>query len=625
MGVNENRQSGLDEAIQVGSAAAKVVEGAAKAGKITAAAANGAALGGPYGAAASVAIAAAKHGKNILLALLAILAIPLLFLVMLPTLIFGGTAQNSGDTTILNDQTAITENMNEIAFAVSDLLGSGIADAEQRIADDFAASSADQYEIVNPYEDERINNVNLFISQYCAYRDTDVAAISLEDMKQLLRSGIGELYDYTYEDETREIEEIVLNEDGEEVTELREVTVRVYTLTYRGEAYFADSIFHLTVEQKTLAQNFAENLSLFLGDGLFQNLSSSESSFTIPALGNIRYTDGGTEVVYYNQLDERYANKPYGTDDIGGYGCGPTCMAMVVSSLTDDLVDPVEMAKWSYEHGYRRIDNLDIARVVLPIIGEMEGARFESCEITDDRMYLKVVNPRLQAEVVPGDIVQAGIMISNSETGLGAVNIQPLIYRLVCSNGMVVNEAGTRRAHIGRVNTTDVNFTLYSQQTLNAEDHLFVLKIQDTVRAAVDEARFSTVLERMRESKQAQLNTQDLPGLVKLTGSSFGILEEEGKGILQHLIEDGDFTLYGLANAVTRFSQDVESYDRATKLEEIGYSVMTMSPLLFQKINQTQVRKADRTRLDSYVCGSVRVGAAPRRDHSNRRLRRKVL
>lgn len=127
MGVNDSRQTGLDEAVQVGSTAAKVVEGAAKAGKITAAAANGAALGGPYGAAASVAIAAAKHGKKILLVLLAILAIPLLFLVMLPTLIFGGTAQTTGDTTILNDQAAITENMNEIAFAVSDLLGSGIA------------------------------------------------------------------------------------------------------------------------------------------------------------------------------------------------------------------------------------------------------------------------------------------------------------------------------------------------------------------------------------------------------------------------------------------------------------------------------------------------------------------
>ena len=136
---------------------------------------------------------------------------------------------------------------------------------------------------------------------------------------------------------------------------------------------------------------------------------------------------------------------------------------------------------------YRRIDNLDIAKVTLPIIGEMPDARFESCQITEDYMYIKVVNPRLTAEVVPGDIVQAGVVISNSETGLGAVCIQPLIYRLVCSNGMVVNEARTRRNHVGRVSSTDENILIYSQETLAAEDRAFVLKIQDTVRAAVDE------------------------------------------------------------------------------------------------------------------------------------------
>lgn len=37
-------------------------------------------------------------------------------------------------------------------------------------------------------------------------------------------------------------------------------------------------------------------------------------------------------------------------------------------------------------------------------------------------------------EVRKGDIVQAGVMISNSEVGLGAVSIQPLVYRLVCTN-----------------------------------------------------------------------------------------------------------------------------------------------------------------------------------------------
>jgi len=50
----------------------------------------------------------------------------------------------------------------------------------------------------------------------------------------------------------------------------------------------------------------------------------------------------------------------------------------------------------------------------------------------------------------------------------------------------------------------------------------------------------------------------------------FSLTDAEGKGVLQHLLEGADYTLYGLANAVTRYSQDVESYDRASKLEEIG-------------------------------------------------------
>ena len=35
---------------------------------------------------------------------------------------------------------------------------------------------------------------------------------------------------------------------------------------------------------------------------------------------------------------------------------------------------------------YRRIDNLEVAQAVLPIIGEMPDARFESCQITPSRM-----------------------------------------------------------------------------------------------------------------------------------------------------------------------------------------------------------------------------------------------
>lgn len=220
---------------------------------------------------------------------------------------------------------------------------------------------------------------------------------------------------------------------------------------------------------------------------------------------------------------------------------------------------------------YRRIDNIDIACVTLPILGGLPDIRFESCQITESRMYIKAVNLRLQAEVSPGDIVQAGIIISNSEVGLGSVSIQPLIYRLVCSNGMVVNEAAARRNHVGRVTDSEENFSVYSQATLDAEDKAFVMKIQDTVRAAVEEARFAQVVGKMQEAKAAQMDTHDVPAVVKLASKEFHITDSESTGVLQRLIESNDLTLYGLSNAVTRHSQ--------TNPEGKDYSVATFKRL----------------------------------------------
>lgn len=68
----------------------------------------------------------------------------------------------------------------------------------------------------------------------------------------------------------------------------------------------------------------------------------------------IIFTDGGMEVMYYNQLDERWADVMYGTSStIGQGGCGPTSMAIVVSTLTGDAHDPVELAQWSVANGHR--------------------------------------------------------------------------------------------------------------------------------------------------------------------------------------------------------------------------------------------------------------------------------
>jgi hypothetical protein len=78
-----------------------------------------------------------------------------------------------------------------------------------------------------------------------------------------------------------------------------------------------------------------------------------------PAAGGTSYegvtfSDGNTAVVYYNQLDIRWKDKPYGLQGtIGSSGCGPTSLAMAVSTLTTQTVDPVQTANWAYQNGYK--------------------------------------------------------------------------------------------------------------------------------------------------------------------------------------------------------------------------------------------------------------------------------
>lgn len=317
-------------------------------------AAKGAAAAGPYGAAAA---ALWTHRKVVAAIIAGLLVLPVLFIMLLPSLIFGGlTEAGSPATPILNDNAAVVENINQISQAISDLLEEGQEDVRARIDTDFTASGADQKEIINPYESSPTYNANRFIAMYCAAKNQDYASISLKDMETLIRKAKDALYTFTSTEESRTTTVTETNTDpktGKVTVTETEVTEiwKIYTIVYNGEAYFEDKIFALSDEQKGLAENYAQNLSVFLGDGMMQGLLPTESAGLV-SLGDIRFSDGATQVVYYNQLDKRYAHKPYGTDDIGTYGCGPTCMAMVVSSLTNETVDPAEMARWAYENGY---------------------------------------------------------------------------------------------------------------------------------------------------------------------------------------------------------------------------------------------------------------------------------
>lgn len=383
----KEERSGLDETLSIASTSASVVKGAVKTGKATAAATKGASVAGPYGAVAGAVWGARKHLGTIAIVLVVFLLLPVLFILMLPSIIFGSLLGDSGADPaaepIMNNNAAIIENTNEIAFSINHILGEGIDDVTQRIEDDFSQTDGDNYEIINPYSEDLVSNANAFIGQYCAAREEDWKNISLSDLEQTLRAELSDLYTFTRTGETRTIPDDPDTVEDESGTELW----YIYTIVYQGETHFANEIFHLTDEQKILADNYAQNLSIFLGDGMFQSAPGT----SIPSLGDIRFTDGAVEVVYFNQLDERYANQPYGTDNIGGYGCGPTSMAIVVSSLTDDMVDPVEMAKWAYDNGYW-CSKSGSYHALIPAAAKKWGLPVEGCPATEPQRIVDALS-----------------------------------------------------------------------------------------------------------------------------------------------------------------------------------------------------------------------------------------
>ena len=64
--------------------------------------------------------------------------------------------------------------------------------------------------------------------------------------------------------------------------------------------------------------------------------------------------------VSYMQTDKRWSKKPYRVPGesatIGGSGCGPTCAAMLIETLTGKTYTPVDACGWAVDHGYKALN-----------------------------------------------------------------------------------------------------------------------------------------------------------------------------------------------------------------------------------------------------------------------------
>ena len=225
---------------------------------------------------------------------------------------------------------------------------------------------------------------------------------------------------------------------------------------------------------------------------------------------------------------------------------------------------------------YHRLDNYDLAKAVLPALAERK-LELRSAEITEGRMYLKAVCYEKTMEVRAGDAVAIGVAVSNSEVGLGVAEVAPFLERLVCTNGMRVNDWRHRRAHVGARQEAGegAGYHLLKADTLAAIDRAYILRVRDLISGVLDGEVLPQVVEKMRSDAERKIEG-NLVKAVEALGNRFSLSESESGDVLTHLIQGGDLSQYGLANAVTRSAEDLDSYDRATDLEAFGYEVLTL-------------------------------------------------
>jgi hypothetical protein len=203
-----------------------------------------------------------------------------------------------------------------------------------------------------------------------------------------------------------------------------------------------------------------------------------------------------------------------------------------------------------------------------------------SCEVTERRLYLKVVSPRLEAvvepqNVLPGhgylrepQVVQAGFVVTNSETGLGSLSVQQVVMKLMCTN-LWIKEEAYRQRHLGKALEAGEDGAVYKTDTRLADAQARMLKIRDHIAEALDETRFRHLVARMQETTGIRIEG-GVEKCVDQTAQRFGLSQSEKESVLRNLIEGADLSLWGLTNAITAAAQHVQSYDRATELEGIG-------------------------------------------------------
>lgn len=211
---------------------------------------------------------------------------------------------------------------------------------------------------------------------------------------------------------------------------------------------------------------------------------------------------------------------------------------------------------------YKILDNGDFLGAILPLFSQRPDFTLQEGFLTDSHLQMTILIGERPLEVRPGDAVRYGIVLLNSEVGLGSLSVTAFIHRLVCSNGLVVPEqhGSLRRIHLGR---------RISQVQPGYADRSLWRDYAANVKEMAAGNHFPALVERIRQAADMPLLTES-ETIVEDIGKRFTLTKDEKSIVLEQYEAGRDRSIWGLVNAVTETAKEATTIQRRNELQTIG-------------------------------------------------------
>jgi len=232
---------------------------------------------------------------------------------------------------------------------------------------------------------------------------------------------------------------------------------------------------------------------------------------------------------------------------------------------------------------YKVFDNEDVLQTTLPQLMNSEANwQVVNGTVTDQRMYLRLKSLTQVDEAAVGDTMANGLLISNSEVGMGSVNVQQLIYTLACLNGMQT-ENKSRSTHVTSSRGTDT-WSILTNEAKQADNQALSLKLRDVVTNFADRSTFDRVIEQMKIAHAEKVDAplpqavDTLCGILKLPKSDNNkILDGLMATLQQSGYNHGSPSRATFVNAVTAVgNQDSTLEDNREDWSRLGGKVLNL-------------------------------------------------